>query len=94
MRGAGGYQMFGITPMPIYDPQQTVAHLRDFMILFTPGDIVKFRGIDRAEHDAIEAEVQAGRYEPRIRPVTFSLDAFKADPAASNAKLVEALYGH
>lgn len=94
VRGAGGYQMFGITPMPIYDPQQQVSHLRDFMILFTPGDIVKFRGIDRAEYDAIQAEVEAGRYVPRIRPVTFSLDAFKADPAASNAKLVGALYGH
>ncbi|MDA8247858.1 MAG: carboxyltransferase domain-containing protein [Rhodospirillales bacterium] len=94
VRGAGGYQMFGITPMPIYDPQQQVSHLRDFMILFTPGDIVKFRGIDRVEYDAIQAEVEAGRYVPRIRPVTFSLDAFKADPAASNAKLVGALYGH
>ena len=94
VRGAGGYQMFGITPMPIYDPQQTVAHLRDFMILFTPGDIVKFRSIGREEYDSIQAEVEAGRYVPRICPVTFSLDDFHADPAASNAKLVGALYGH
>ena len=94
VRGAGGYQMFGITPMPIYDPQQTVAYLRDFMILFNPGDIVKFRPIEREEYEAIEAEVTAGRFAPRIRPVTFSLDAFHTDPAASNAALLEALYGH
>jgi urea carboxylase len=94
VRGAGGYQMFGITPMPIYDPQQTVAHLRNFMILFTPGDIVKFRAIGREEYDTIEAEVAAGTFVPRIRQVTFSLDAFHADPAASNANLVGALYGH
>jgi urea carboxylase len=25
VRGAGGYQMFGITPMPIYDPTQTTS---------------------------------------------------------------------
>ena len=25
VRGAGGYQMFGITPMPIYDPKQEVS---------------------------------------------------------------------
>jgi urea carboxylase len=25
VRGAGGYQMFGVTPMPIYDPQQRSA---------------------------------------------------------------------
>ena len=31
VRGAGGYQMFGITPMPIYDPNQKISYLRDFM---------------------------------------------------------------
>jgi urea carboxylase len=35
VRGAGGYQMFGITPMPIYDPKQEVSYLRDFMIFFS-----------------------------------------------------------
>ncbi len=94
VRGAGGYQMFGITPMPIYDPAQSISYLRNFMILFNPGDIVKFRPIGREEYDAIVAEVEAGRFKPRISPVTFSLDAFHADPAASNAKLVGALNGH
>src|SRR5712671_551960 len=91
VRGAGGYQMFGITPTPIYDPKQSVSYLRNFMILFNPGDIVKYRAIGRDEYEAIEREVQAGRYEPRIRPVTFSLDAFHADPAGSNTKLLETL---
>ena len=45
VRGAGGYQLFGITPMPIYDPKQEVSYLRDFMIFFRPGDIVKFRPV-------------------------------------------------
>jgi allophanate hydrolase subunit 1 len=94
VRGAGGYQMFGITPTPIYDPKQSVSYLRNFMILFNPGDIVKYRAIGRDEYEAIEREVQAGRYEPRIRPVTFSLDAFHADPAGSNTKLLETLHGH
>jgi len=91
VRGAGGYQMFGITPMPIYDPQQTVSYLKEFMILFKPGDIVKFRGIGRDEHDAIAADIAAGRYEPRMRKARFSLEAFNADPATSDAGLVEAL---
>lgn len=94
VRGAGGYQMFGITPMPIYDPRQAISYLRDFMILFNPGDILKFRPIGREEYDTISREVAEGRFEPRVRPVSFSLDAFHADPAASNAKLVEALNGH
>src|SRR5471032_2252606 len=34
VRGAGGYQMFGITPVPIYDPDQALKYLRDFMCLF------------------------------------------------------------
>ncbi len=94
VRGAGGYQMFGITPMPIYDPKQSISYLHDFMILFNPGDIVKYRPVGRDEYEAIERDVQAGRYEPRIRSVIFSLDAFHADPAGSNVKLLEALYGH
>src|SRR5438477_4326049 len=94
VRGAGGYQMFGITPMPIYDPQQQISYLRDFMIFFNPGDIVKFKPVDRAEYDHDVAEVAAGRFEPRTRPVTFSLDEFHKDPAAYNAKLLEALHGN
>ena len=43
VRGAGGYQMFGITPMPIFDPEQKTSYLRDFMVFFRPGDIVKSR---------------------------------------------------
>lgn len=94
VRGAGGYQMFGITPMPIYDPRQSISYLSDFMILFNPGDVVKFRPIGRDEYDEIVRKLEEGRFEPRIRPATFSLDTFHADPAASNANLVEALNGH
>lgn len=93
VRGAGGYQMFGITPAPIYDPQQKISYLREFMIFFRPGDIVKFRPIDRAEHDHIEAEVAAGRWAPPIAATRFDLAEFLRDPAACNARLVEALHG-
>jgi urea carboxylase len=92
VRGAGGYQMFGVTPMPIYDPQQQISYLRKFMIFFNPGDIVRFRPIDRAGYDAACDDVAAGRFEPAIRPAVFSLDAFRADPIACNAALLEA--GH
>ncbi|WP_212523509.1 allophanate hydrolase subunit 1 [Actibacterium sp. MT2.3-13A] len=92
VRGAGGYQMFGITPMPIYDPEQKVRHLKDFMVFFKPGDIVKYKPIDRTEYDRIVAEVEAGTYAPRIAEVEFDLDAFNADMEGVNAKLKEALY--
>ena len=92
VRGAGGYQMFGITPMPIYDPEQEVSYLQDFMVFFKPGDIVKWKPIDREQYDAAIAEVQAGSFEPRIKDVVFSLDAYNADIDGTNAKLMEALH--
>ena len=67
VRGAGGYQLFGITPMPIYDPKQEVSYLRDFMIFFKPGDIVKFKPVDRSGYDAAVEAVDAGKFEPPIR---------------------------
>ncbi|MGD1885828.1 MAG: allophanate hydrolase subunit 1 [Cohaesibacteraceae bacterium] len=91
VRGAGGYQMFGITPMPIYDPEQEVSYLKDFMVFFKPGDIVKWKPIDRAEYDRVVAEVEAGTYAPRIAEVEFDLEAFNADMTGTNAKLLEAL---
>jgi urea carboxylase len=93
VRGAGGYQMFGITPMPIYDPRQEISYLHDFMIFFRPGDIIKWKPIGRDEYDADVADVAAGRFTPLIRDVDFSLPAFQADADAANARLLEALHG-
>jgi urea carboxylase len=93
VRGAGGYQMFGITPMPIYDPKQEVSYLREFMIFFKPGDIVKFKPVDRDGYDAAVEAVNAGKFEPPVRPVTFSLDAFHADPTVTSGEILEALHG-
>ncbi len=94
VRGAGGYQMFGITPMPIYDPNQKIGYLRDFMCLFRPGDIVKWKPIDRAAYDQTVADVEAGRFVPRMRDVTFSLADFQQDIDGTNKNLMGALYGH
>ena len=93
VRGAGGYQMFGITPMPIYDPKQEISYLHEFMIFFRPGDIVKFKPVGRDEYDAAVEAVDTGRFAPTIRSVDFSLAAFHADPAGTNASLLETLHG-
>ncbi len=94
VRGAGGYQMFGITPMPIYDPEQKISYLREFMILFKPGDMLRFRPIDQAGYEQIAADVAQGRFAPRITPVTFVLADFRKDPAGYAKKLEETLDGH
>jgi urea carboxylase len=94
VRGAGGYQMFGITPAPIYDPRSEVDYISDdTMCLFRPGDIVKFRSVDRATYDTVSAEVAAGRFTPKMANVTFSLDDFQADVDGYNARLMGALDG-
>lgn len=91
VRGAGGYQMFGITPMPIFDPTQTAPYLKEFMVFFKPGDIVKWKPIDRAAYDDITAEVEAQRWTPKMANVTFDLEEFNSGIDAYNAKLQEAL---
>lgn len=94
VRGAGGYQMFGITPMPIFDPAQSQPYLARSMVMCEPGDIVKFRPVERAEYDDIEAQVAAHTYQPRIRDVHFDLREFEADIDGYNARLGGVLYDH
>jgi urea carboxylase len=94
VRGAGGYQMFGITPAPIYDPAQKLPYLRDFMVFFRPGDIVKWKPISRDEYERDVKAVEAGAFDLTIRPVNFSLKAFHSDPSGYSRSLVEVLHGH
>lgn len=92
VRGAGGYQMFGMMPMPIFDPTQTVRYMRDSMVWCRAGDIVKFRPISREEFDADLADVEANRFEIRTRDVRFDLREFEADMDGYNEKLIGVLY--
>jgi urea carboxylase len=91
VRGAGGYQMFGITPAPIYDPTQSLPDFTDFLVYFRPGDIVKFTPIDRERYDAAVAEVEAGTFRITAHDVEFALEPFLADPDGYNARLLEVL---
>ena len=92
VRGAGGYQMFGITPLQIFDPDQKLDYLPTELVLFRPGDIVKFNPIEREEYENTVAAVAQNRYTPRIRPVHFDLREFERDRDGYNAALIEALY--
>ncbi|HKW90873.1 MAG TPA: 5-oxoprolinase subunit PxpB [Methylomirabilota bacterium] len=56
----GGFWVLGRTPVRLYDPTAPEP------ILLRAGDHVRFRAIDHAEYEAIAAEVEAGRYTPRI----------------------------
>ena len=93
VRGAGGYQMFGITPVPIYDPDQALPDFLDFVCFFRPGDIVKFTQISRERYDEVRGEVEAGTVSIRQRPTTFNLRDFTADPEGYNERLLEVIHG-
>lgn len=92
VRGAGGYQQFGITPAPIYDPAQGMPYLKEHIVFFRPGDIVKFKSIGREDYDRHLAEVESGQFNLRIRPVEFSLAEYQADSKACNQHLIEVLH--
>ncbi|MGO7986350.1 5-oxoprolinase subunit B family protein [Rhizobium leguminosarum] len=94
VRGAGGYQMFGVTPMPIFDPTQQTSYLRDFMVFFRPGDIVKFKPVDRDGYDTAVEEVDKRLFSPPIREVRFDLREFSEDIHGYNAALEGVLHGH
>jgi urea carboxylase len=94
VRGAGGYQMFGVTPMPIFDPTQQTSYLRDFMVFFRPGDIVKFKPVDRDGYDTAVEEVDRRLFSPPIREVRFDLREFSKDIDGYNAALEGILNGH
>ncbi len=91
VRGAGGYQMFGITPAPIYDPHQSLPDFADFVCFFRPGDIVRFTQISRERYDELREAVEAGTFSIRRRPATFSLHDFTAEPEDCNRRLQEVL---
>lgn len=93
VRGAGGYQMFGIAAAPIFDPAQSLPDFKDFMVFFRPGDIVKFRPVDETEYRKIQEQVEAGTYTYRQAPVTFDLQRALTDPAAYNKEIMEQLDG-
>ena len=91
VKGAGGYQMFGVTPLPIYDPTQTVEYLKDFMVFFRPGDIVKFRPIDLPEYEQIVDDIEKNIFKPKIKNVVFNLEEYNKDIAAYNDNLVKTI---
>jgi inhibitor of KinA len=57
----GGFWLLGRTPLRLYDPGSAEP------ILLRPGDRVRFRPVERAEFDAIGAQVAAGAFRPVIR---------------------------
>ncbi|SEP08895.1 urea carboxylase [Halogranum amylolyticum] len=91
VQGAGGYQLYGRTPLEVLDTEQRLPDFQESMVFPNPGDILNYRQIDREEYDAIREEVEAGTYEYTHETVEFSTDAFFEAPAEYNERLMEAI---
>ncbi|WP_255191808.1 5-oxoprolinase subunit B family protein [Natronobeatus ordinarius] len=89
VQGAGGYQLYGRTPVEVLDVDQELADFEESMVLPNPGDILNFRQIDREEYDAIREEIEAGTYRYTRETVEFEPEEFFADPHGYNERLVE-----
>ena len=92
VRGAGGYQMFGITPMPIFEPENKYSYFNEEMVFSRPGDIFKFKPINEDEFNEIEAAVEKDTFVPKIKKVEFDLDHFLKDIHYYNSNLIKELY--
>ncbi|WP_067793858.1 5-oxoprolinase subunit B family protein [Actinomadura formosensis] len=91
VRGAGGFQLFGRSPLPVFDAGQRLPDFADSIVLPRSGDIFKYRPIDRDEYDDLRRQVEQGDFRYRIHETVFDLGAFTADPVGYNRTLLEVL---
>lgn len=91
VRGAGGFQLIGRSPVPVIDVSQTLPDFAEDFVLPKGGDIFKYRPIAIEEYHDIRSMVEAGTYRYRIFPTTFDFSAFIADPIAHNRHLLAVL---
>jgi urea carboxylase len=80
VRGPGGYQLLGMTPVPIYDPSGSLVDLRERYILAQAGDRWKLRPIDMEEFESIRTEVEAGTYRYKTLVQEFRPADYFRDP--------------
>src|SRR5579871_3731725 len=90
VRGPGGYQLIGITPVPMYEPEGRLVDLRETRILAKAADRWKVRPVDLDEFNAIRAEVEAGTYRYKIVEQEFRPATYFEDPERYLKRLEEA----
>jgi len=62
----GGYQIFGIIPVPIWDTQKSFSVFEESICLFKPGDRVKFVPTSYEEFDHVSNKVKDKSYDYNI----------------------------
>lgn len=76
IRVPGGGQLFGRTPINIFEPEQKNAVFADSPVLARAGDRHRYVAIDREEYNEIRAAVEAGTYEYHFEESEFDCTAY------------------
>jgi urea carboxylase len=92
VQGAGGYQMYGIAPAPIYQKEQTLPDFRDSIVFPQQGDIFRYRSITREEYDEIRNQVEEGSFVYRKRDFSFTPRDVLEDPEMFSQRALRRLY--
>ena len=71
MRVPGGGQLFGRTPLNIFEPEQKNEIFKKSPVLARAGDRHRYVSITREEYDEIRAEVEGGTYDYDVKEGTF-----------------------
>ena len=62
----GGYQLFGRTPVPIWDRDRKFEEFNGELCIFRPGDRLKFVPCSMEEYEEVDRRVQEGSYKYNI----------------------------
>ncbi len=76
IRVPGGGQLFGRTPINIFEPEQKNKVFADSPVLVRAGDRHRYVSIARGEYNEIRAAVEAGTYEYQVEEGTFDCAAY------------------
>lgn len=69
----GGYQMMGLTPVPIFDRFQSLEDFEKSPVLLRIGDRIRFIPVEMEEFDALRQQVWECSYKFKIEEGTYSL---------------------
>ena len=92
VQGAGGYQLYGIAPAPIYQKEQTLPDFKDSMVFPQQGDIFRYRSINRDEYDDIRKQVENGTFTYQKKDFTFTPKEVLADLESFSENVMRRLY--
>lgn len=92
VQGAGGYQMFGIAPAPVFSQDTRLPDFKDSIVFPKQTDLFRYRAITREEYDSIREEVEAGTFKYKTCDISFKADEVIEDPKKFSEMVMRRLY--